>query len=181
MRIRKYRVFAIWGFEKEEKWLNEMAAGGRHLVAVGPFSYEFEEGAPNEYQVRLELLDYWPASGDSRRYISFVESTGAEYLGSVGRWVYFRKRTQDGPFDLFSDIDSRISHLKRIMALSGALGAATFCNGLLQVTSAAERGRSPLAILLAGFLLVGGALLLGTFVSVMRKAGRLRKERALHE
>ena len=38
--IRKW--FWAWDFEKEEKWLNEMAAKGLALVGVGFCKYEFD-------------------------------------------------------------------------------------------------------------------------------------------
>ena len=58
---------------------------------------------------------------ESQQYIKFIEDTGAEQIGSYMRWVYFRKKTSDGPFDLFSDLSSRINHLNRIISLLFAL------------------------------------------------------------
>ena len=68
-----------------------MAAQGWHLISVKYPTYEFEQGEPGAYNIRLELLEYWPKHEESRQYINFVEDTGAEYIGSVLRWVYFRK------------------------------------------------------------------------------------------
>jgi hypothetical protein len=34
-------LFWVWDFDKEEKWLNEMAAKGLSLVSVGFYKYEF--------------------------------------------------------------------------------------------------------------------------------------------
>ena len=39
-------------------------------------------------------------------YVSFMEETGAEYLGRMMMRIYFRKKIADGPFDSFADIDS---------------------------------------------------------------------------
>ena len=39
--IRKW--FWVWDFDKEERWLNEMAAQGLALVDVGFARYAFEE------------------------------------------------------------------------------------------------------------------------------------------
>jgi hypothetical protein len=63
-------------------------------------------------------------------YISFMEETGAEYIGRCFQWQYFRKRSEFGRFDLFSDLDSRISHCGRIHRqlladISGAFYNAT--------------------------------------------------------
>ncbi|MEG1434816.1 MAG: DUF2812 domain-containing protein [Gordonibacter sp.] len=49
-----------------------------------------------------------------QEYLRFMEDAGIEQVASLGRWIYFRKRTDGGAFELFSDIDSRIKHLWRI-------------------------------------------------------------------
>ena len=90
MRTVIRKLFWVWDFEKEEQWLNEMAAKGLALVGVGFCRYEFEDCTPGEYSFRLELLDNRPEHPESRKYISFVEETGAEQVGSYHNWVYFR-------------------------------------------------------------------------------------------
>lgn len=47
-------------------------------------------------------------------YNKFPEETGIEYIGFYGNWAYFSKKIADGEFELFSDIDSKVKHLKRI-------------------------------------------------------------------
>lgn len=129
MRKIVHKLFWVWEFEKEEKWLNEMAAKGLCLIAVGFCRYEFEECEPGGYNIRLELLDNLPRSVEGERYLSFVEETGAECVGSYLRWVYFRKKTTDGTFDLFSDNTSRINYLNRIMNFVLILAALNFFAG----------------------------------------------------
>jgi hypothetical protein len=92
--IRK--VFFAWSFDKEEKWLNEMSAKGLQLCDVGYCRYTFEEGTPGEYVYRLEMLDNMPGHAESKHYIDFIEDTGAEQIGTLGRWVYFRKKAEGG-------------------------------------------------------------------------------------
>ena len=131
MTMRKivHKLFWVWEFEKEEKWLNEMSAKGLCLIAVGFCRYEFEECEPGGYNIRLELLDNLPRSVEGESYLSFVEETGAECVGSYLRWVYFRKKTTDGTFDLFSDNTSRIKYLNRIMNFVLILAALNFFAG----------------------------------------------------
>ena len=47
------------------------------------------------------------------------------------QWVYFRKKLTDGPFDLFSDIDSRIRHLDRIGKSLLVVGIANLGVGIM--------------------------------------------------
>lgn len=114
----------VWEFEKEERWLNTMAQSGWVLDSVGFCTYHFVRCEPGEYAVRLEMRDHDDA------YLSFMADTGAEYLGRMVKWIYFRKRLTDGPFDLFSDIDSRIAHLNRIATLLSIVTAANFVIGI---------------------------------------------------
>lgn len=115
MRKVVYKGFFVWNFEKEEKWLNEMATKGLALISVGPFRYEFEDSLPDEYEVRLELLKKSVDNPESESYIRFVEETGAEYIGTFNRWVYFRKKTKEGSFELYSDNSSKIKQIERII------------------------------------------------------------------
>jgi len=66
---------------------------------------------------RLELLEHYPTHPESVSYIHFLEETGVEHVASFMRWVYFRRKSNDGELDLYSDIESRIKHLKRIITL----------------------------------------------------------------
>ena len=115
MRTTIHKVFWAWNFDKEEKWLNEMAAKGLCLVSVGLFRYDFKECEPGEYQIRMQLLENSPSNPESQKYMEFLESTNMEHIGSVLRWVYFRKKTVDGDFELFSDNESRVKYLTRVI------------------------------------------------------------------
>jgi len=114
MRHTVYKLLWAWEYDKEEKWLNEMAAKGLALISVGLCKYIFEDSEPGEYTCKIELLDNWPSSTRGKSYIRFLEETGAEHVGSMLRWIYLRKKTSKGILDLYSDIGSRISYLKRL-------------------------------------------------------------------
>ena len=78
--VRKW--FWVWDFDKEEQWLNEMAAKGLALVGTGFCRYDFEECVPGAYQVRLELLENQLQHAESQQYIRFLEETGVEQAGN---------------------------------------------------------------------------------------------------
>ena len=115
MRKVIHKLFWAWGFEKEEAWLNDMASKGLVLISMGFCKYEFDQCLSGEYTIRLELLENPPAHAESQQYISFLEETGAEHIGGIMRWAYFRKKTTEGAFDLYSDMDSRIKHYSNII------------------------------------------------------------------
>lgn len=119
-----HKWFWVWEFEKEEVWLNTMVQSGWLLDKVGFCTYHFIACTPGEYTVRLEMRDH------DDNYISFMQETGAEYVGRMVKWIYFRKKTQDGAFDIFSDIDSRIDHLDKIGKMLSFVGCANLLIGL---------------------------------------------------
>ena len=130
--IRKW--FWVWDFEKEERWLNEMALQGWVLDGVGWCTYHFRRSEPGEYTIRLEMR---PADD---AYLSFMEETGAEYVGRVFQWIFFRKKAEDGAFDLYSDIDSRIEHLDRIGRVLAIIGGLNLLCAIMNAIGASWVG-----------------------------------------
>ena len=51
-------------------------------------------------------------------------------MGRMMKWIYFRKKTADGPFDIFSDVESRMGHLNRIARMLRFVGFANLVMGL---------------------------------------------------
>ena len=167
--IRKW--FWVWEFDREEKWLNDMARRGWVLDGVWFARYDFMESEPGEYTVRLEMLENPPASSEGQDYIDFVEETDAEYIGNFAKWVYFRKKTADGAFDLFSDIDSRVKHLDRIMKMLVVIALINLGIGISNLSFGGM-----------GIINIACAALLGfAWMKIRQKKDALQKERALHE
>ena len=162
--IKKW--FWIWDFEKEEDWLNEMAMNGWVLESVGFCTYHFVRCEPGEYSVRLEMHPYDEA------YLSFMKETGAEYIGRMVMWIYFRKKTADGAFDLFSDIDSRISHLDKIGKWLSAVGGANLLIGIANTFNPSHTG---------WINLLCATLLMYALGRIQGRKDMLEKERQLHE
>lgn len=181
MLITKHKLFWVWQFEKEEQWLNRMSAQGLQLADVGFCRYAFEQGLPAEYDIRLEMLDMRGTTFAARQYIEFIESTGAECVGQMARWVYFRKKSGQGGFDLFSDIDSRIGHLNRILALIAVLGFFNIINLINMAMRFFEYNDMqwllPVLLLVLAIVL----MLIGGFFKLNRMKQRLKQERALRE
>ena len=151
MTIRKW--FWVWDFEKEERWLNEMAESGWALVGVGFATYHFEQCEPGEYIIRLEMHD--PDSS----YLSFMEETGAEYIGKApASWLFFRKKNELGQFNLISGIDSRIQHLNGMYRLLLMIGAMNIIIGISnQINPSLVANKFGLINLFCAMLLMYGA------------------------
>ena len=177
----KHKVRKLFiNFEKEEQWLNEMAAKGFHFIDYSIGRYLFEEGTPGEYIYRLELLEKLPSHVESKAYINFMEESGIECVGTYFRWVYFRKKSSEGPFDLYSNFASRIRHYKRVATLIGIAGAinlyVAFSNTIIGLTGASS---FILYLSIINWILV--VAIIPQFIKYMKKIFKMKKESQLYE
>lgn len=182
MKFTVHRLFFVWDFEKEDQWLNEMAAKGMNLTSVGFCTYVFEEGTPGEYQYHLEWLKKFPGHAESVAYIRFLEGTGIEHIGSFKKKAYFRKKACDGAFDLFSDLDSRIELLTRFFPLMGLLLIILAAGVAQSIVAVAryEEAFSAMALMLCIYVLMFYCLLVG-FIKTLRTFSKLKRERITRE
>ncbi len=171
-----------WNYEKEEKWLNDMSAKGLALCDYSWCRYVFEEAPKGEYIYRIELLEHWAPHPESQNYIRFLEEAGVEFVTSYMRWAYFRKKAADGPFDLYSDIVSKIAHYKKVFTFWLTLALAELAIGLSNVSLGIKNwGVSDLNLVMGTFLTVVGVMLLTVAWPLRRKIKQLKKEKQLME
>ena len=161
-----YKLFFVWDFEKEERWLNEMALEGWALSSVGFCRYTFERTEPGEYVIRLEM------HGADEEYLSFMRESGAEYVGRVIQWIYFRKKAELGTFEVFSDLDSRLDHLTRVEKMLKAIGLLNLLTGAINVINGSLIGL--VNLLLSTLLMYGLGRITG-------KREELEEERQIRE
>ena len=163
----KTRIYKLnWGYEKEEAWLNSMAAKGLALTDCSILSYSFEDTLPGEYIIRSTFLDHHSSHPETIRYIRFMEESGAEHVASNLGWAYFRKKAADGPFEIFSDIDSHIKLNRRISSMYLISGAAQFIGAAIQfpiliVAGTPTRYWSFNVVVAIGLMVFGISLLYG--------------------
>lgn len=112
------KMFFIWDWDEEERWLNEMASQGWHFVKYRfPNQYTFEQGEPGAWQYRLQALEKKIGSKESQDYLAFLRDLDIELVNSYLFWVYLRKPNDGTPFELFSDVESRLKHMRRFMMI----------------------------------------------------------------
>lgn len=166
MRTVDRKFFPVWQVEKEEAWLNEKAEQGKTLIDAGFCRYTFEDTAPGEYIIRLEK------HGKDPDYVAFMEETGAEYLGGMIGWMYFRRKSSLGAFDIFSDIDSRIRQLDAIGKTVLGGGSLNLVVGIINSVNGTNFG---------WINLLCCAVLAYALGRIHGKKEALEKERSLHE
>jgi hypothetical protein len=172
---------ACYNYEKEEKWLNGLAAKGLAMTNYSWCRYVLEETPPGEYVYRIELLDHTASHPESRRYIAFVEETGAECVATYMRWVYFRKKAADGLFELFSDNTSRIAHYRRVRAFWLAFVFIEFTAFAINLAVGLMPPLSVLHLVLAALLGILFGIFLALVLQLTRHIRRLGREQRITE
>ena len=127
--MKKVIIKPYWNFENEEKWLNQMVQQGWALCDYTWMKYTFEPCEKGEYVYCIDLLENHYRNPKSVEFIEMVEETGVEHVASYMRWVYFRKKSDGKPFELYTDLDSKIKQLQRINRFWTVLIAAELAIG----------------------------------------------------
>ena len=188
MKVKRWKLFL--DFEKEEEWLNKMVAEGLAMTHYTLGRYSFEECAPGEYIYRIELLGRRATHPDKVKYIQFMEESGAEHVDSYLNWVYFRKKAAEGPFNIYTNLESRIAHYQRIIRLFFLLTPLFLLAVLSQgrvIISFVENGYQVNAIHILNFITFGVTivlivLMLGRILPrFVKKAKMMKREQNIRE
>jgi len=172
---KAFRLY--WDKDEEEKWLNEMSEKGWALKKFFLGLYTFEKCEKGEYCYRIDLMKNLVNFKESIEYIKFVEETGAEYVASWGRWVFFRKNVSKGKFDLYTDIESKINSYKEIRKMFGILGIAELCIGIGQIGSININDHFRIYAFIFTILIFSlAAILLLVTIKTNNKINKLEKE-----
>ena len=167
-KCSKFRFFL--DYEKEEKWVNEMANKGWHLADFHIGYYKFEKGAPGQYIYRNEMLIHLKTKEQMNDYLEFLNQTGVELVKKRGLWAYFRKEAADGPFTLYSDTSSKLAYLNRIFLLFFFLFLLNFFFGITKLGN-----RYDYTVMLGSLNVLAAILLFIAIVKVRRRISHLKK------
>ncbi len=94
--------------DKETVWLNKMASEGWALKSFFAGFYKFEQCEKGEYIYQIDF------GAVSEEYRDLMQELGVEIVVLWGYWIILRKRAADGPFELYTDVDSQIDHYRKI-------------------------------------------------------------------
>ena len=179
---------AFLDYEKEEKWLNKMAAKGMNMDNYSWRKYTFAQGEPGEYIYRIELLNNLATNAESVAYLKFMEENGVEHVSSYMRWVYLRKKASEGPFEIYTDIESKIKYYKMVNSFWITLALAEIGIGVSNISIGASNLSSVTGAGLINVNFFGGLLctLLGIlfiFASrpLRKKIRKLKKDATVHQ
>ena len=98
--------------DKETKWLNDMADQGWAMNGFFAGFYKFEPCEKGKYTYQIDFgNEFFSVSDD---YREFMSDSDIEIIQSWGFWVFLRKLSSEGEFQLYTDVDSQIEHYKKI-------------------------------------------------------------------
>lgn len=96
--------------ERIEEQANQMAKEGWILEKFGSLFSTYRRGKAGEYEYRVQVKE---AGMDRLVYTAELAEFGIEEVGSVGDLLILRKSSDGTPFELYSDLDSRIAQQKK--------------------------------------------------------------------
>ena len=98
--------------DKETQWLNEMSQKGWAMTGFFAGFYRFEPCEKGKYSYQIDFgYEFFSVSDD---YREFMSDSDIEIIQSWGFWVFLRKLSSEGEFQLYTDVDSQIEHYKKI-------------------------------------------------------------------
>ncbi|TDF89180.1 DUF2812 domain-containing protein [Paenibacillus piri] len=118
----KFKFFI--NFDKEEKWLNEMAKQGFKLTNKS-IGYVFQPSEPENATIKMDYRTF-NKQDDFEDYRVLFEDSGWKHIaGTKGSGAqYFKKIDENGNEDIFSDADSKAARYKRISQMWISLATA---------------------------------------------------------
>ena len=112
--------------DSETEWLNQMVEKGWAMKRFFAGFYQFERCEPGQYIYQVDFGSRLYHVSDD--YREFMEDAGVEIVQLWGYWVILRKPAADGPFELYTDVDSTIGHYTKIRRMfHGAILLETLC------------------------------------------------------
>ncbi|GIN57347.1 hypothetical protein J8TS2_16660 [Lederbergia ruris] len=126
-----YRLY--WDYEKEENWINEMAAQGWHLKKFFFGRFTFTKGEPGAFIYRNEFIIGMSAN-EKKDYFEFLKDSGITIINELCGWVYMKKSAAEGPFEIYSDTKSKITYYKRMLNIFLLLFFVNVWMGIMNIS-----------------------------------------------
>ncbi|MGE7602646.1 DUF2812 domain-containing protein [Peribacillus sp. NPDC097675] len=112
MKEVRYRFYL--DYEKEEKCINDMAVQGWHLEKWFLNRFTFTKGEPGAFTYRNEFLGAM-SKQEKQDYFELLKDSGITIIYELGGWVYMKKVAAEGPFEIYTDTQSKINYYKRML------------------------------------------------------------------
>lgn len=118
-----WRFYTIADYEREERWLNEMAAAGWEFVRTNGFRFRFRKGEPGSYRYKIDLVERNEDDAVREEYFNFLTECGNRVVCEYKDWIYLQRPAADGPFEGTDDAYARL----RVMNKAYDFAIRTVC------------------------------------------------------
>lgn len=110
--MKKLKFFL--NFEKEEKWLNDMAAKG-YVLTQKNFGYRFRKTKPHKTVIKIDFRQF-KTREDFEDYRALFEDSGWKHIAGTksSGTQYFKRISDEASEDIFSDSESKAGRYKRL-------------------------------------------------------------------
>lgn len=126
--------------DKETAWLNEMSANGWKLTGFFLGFYTFVPCEKGEYIYQLDF--YERNKNGEESYDAFMNEMGITVVCTWIFWVYLCKKAEDGPFELYTDVESQVAHYTKIRNMFKIGSALEFGCALVEIIASLGTGSS---------------------------------------
>ena len=108
--MKKYRLY--YDKDKEIAWLNKMCDRGYAMKKFVMGMYFFEPCEPGQYRYQIDLLP--EGNAEITQFLDLMREIGIEVVDTWVAWVYLRRDSAQGEFELYSDTAGKIAQYSRI-------------------------------------------------------------------
>lgn len=166
--MKKFRL--EFDYEKEEMFLNEMAAEGYAMTKFSKGVYEFDPCDPCKYMYRIAYL----GDMDEEEISELVRNQfmkGAELVYKMPLWAYFRSTE---PFEVYTE-EEKVEVAGRIQKLFTIAGLIAVCLGVVFITLCAVTKRKGWLIPAIPAAIAAGFFAFVSFIYLQKQQGTIEE------
>ncbi|MFJ7640234.1 DUF2812 domain-containing protein [Peribacillus sp. NPDC097225] len=179
--MKKVRYRFYLDYEKEEKWINEMAAHGWHLKKFSLGRFTFTKGEPGAFLYRNEFI-MGKSKSEMKDYFDLLKDSGITIIHEFGGWVYMKKVASEGPFELYTDTQSRIDYYTRMLNVFLLLFFINVWSGIVNVGVLGDQSLPEFFNSAVGILNIAVALLIAIpIIKIIQRKRELKKSQQFFE
>ena len=107
--MKTSRIVINWfiDFDKEEKWINEMACNGWAFWHTNGVIYRFKRCQPGEFIYQIDFDEQKPKAGVGD-YAVFRSSCGDVFVHQWKQKIYWKRAASSGPFEAEENVAAKL-------------------------------------------------------------------------
>lgn len=107
MRTKRIAINWFVDFDKEEKWINDMAKRGWAFWHKNGMIYRFKKCEPNEFIYQIDF-DEKKSKNGMDDYVAFRSACGDRFVHQWKQRIYWKRETAAGPFEAENNVAAKL-------------------------------------------------------------------------